>query len=307
MRASQWSICIAVFVFVTVLNAPHPAVAQTSLELEQLQVDLWPEYDQPEMLVIYRGRLPATAPLPASVTLRIPARVGEPNAVAYDDGSGALLNATYSTSQAGDWLAVTLETPQPIFHLEFYDPLERDGEQRSYTFVWPGDYAVGEFRVLLLPPAGATQVQTDPLLTPIQPEEGALRYGAALGPFAAGQETQVAVSYRVGTVIHGETVTLIDNSQRAQKNNNSTLIIGGVVVAALLLAVTGVVWYTRRTKLTLTEAPPQRQRPHRTRSERRSAAPKTQPSSQGIGFCTNCGHALNVDDRFCARCGKPTK
>ena len=58
--------------------------AQDEVRLAYLQVDLWPEYDRPEMLVILRASLAADVSLPVDVTFRIPAAVGDPNAVAVE-------------------------------------------------------------------------------------------------------------------------------------------------------------------------------------------------------------------------------
>lgn len=57
---------------------PWSAFAQGNLTLSSVEVDLWPEYDQPAVLVIYRVVLPASVVLPADLTLRIPAAAGEP-------------------------------------------------------------------------------------------------------------------------------------------------------------------------------------------------------------------------------------
>ncbi len=180
---------LSVAIFSTVSGS---SIAQNTIRLEQLQVDLWPEYDQPDMLVIYRGVLSPDTPLPATLTLRLPERVGQPNAVAYADGTGNLLNTTYSTQVEGDWLTITLETPSANFHLEFYDELNRAGQRRSYTFAWPGDYAVGQLDLMLLPPSGATEVQTTPELSQLETSDGS--YRGTFGSLNMEQEARVVVS-----------------------------------------------------------------------------------------------------------------
>src|SRR5512142_3522734 len=42
------------------------------IKLSTLQVQLWPEYDQPSMLVIYDFRVPDSLKLPVSVSLNLP-------------------------------------------------------------------------------------------------------------------------------------------------------------------------------------------------------------------------------------------
>ncbi len=274
------------------------ALAQTTPQLEQLQVDLRPEFDQPDMLVIYRANLSADTSLPAKVTLRVPARVGVLHAVAYDDGTGNLMNASYTTSTNDDWLVVTLDAPTSVFQLEFYDTLTRLGDQRSYTFVWPGDYAVDQFSVSLLPPLGATEIRSEPMLSPFQQDEGSLLYVGNLGSLAANQESQVTVSYRGAKASVGEL-----SAPPSDDDGNNTLLIGGLIGAALLLVVAGTLWYTRQSKpQPAMVAPPQ----SRAKRKRRSPQPlKVKDGPAAAGYCTQCGHVLDADDRFCRSCGTP--
>jgi hypothetical protein len=293
---------IVVFLLIgpaVVLNAPTTAAAQAELRLEQLQIDLWPEHDRPEMLIIFRGTLSADAPLPASVTIRVPARVGEPSAVAYNDGSGDLLLATYSTSTTDDWLAVTLETPERDFQMEFYDGLVRAGDERSYTLTWSGDYAVDELSYILLPPSGASEIETQPELLPSQQGTDSTLYGTSVGGLPAGQESQVSVSYRGGAGVSTESLSLATGEQ-----DKSGALIAGIAVAGLALVIGGVIWYTRRTKSQPAQLPQDQRR--RKRSGRRVS--KTQPAkdeTSAAAFCTKCGRPMGVDDRFCANCGTP--
>lgn len=295
MPAKHWVTLLLIISFF--IAAPRPCSAQATLRLERLQVDLWPEYDRSAMLVIYRGRLPADTLLPATLTLRLPARVGQPHAVAYEDGSGGLLQVKYSTTTSGDWLAVTLETPAPNFHLEFYDRLNRADDRRDYTFVWPGDYAVNQLAFLLLPPAKASAIQTEPALFPVQGEDGDTTYHGLLDNLAAGQETRLTVSYRVSA------------------DGNSRLPVVGAVAVLLLLVIGGIVWYTRRPAPEPETTPPSRRRPRQPRTQRRRSAGAGRLSEEVVapgerspaGYCTHCGRPLRADDRFCGHCGTAVK
>jgi len=303
MQITRWSALLWLIVVVFAAMS-GPSTAQT-FQVEQLQVELRPEYDRTEMLVIYQGTLPPETPLPATLTLRVPARVGTPHAVAYDDGSGALFYADYTPLVAGEWLQVTFETPRPNFHLEFYDGLARDGDQRSYIFTWPGDYAVGQLRLLFIPPLGAEQVQTEPALTPVQQETGNLGYGGVFDNLSAGEETRFSLSYRGGAIPLVGT-----GEQSGEKDSDNTLLIVGGAAAVVLLVIVGALWYTRRPESQPVAAPAPRPRPKQPRSQRRLSSiapgsPDAVPPSGG--HCINCGHALGVDDRFCAHCGTPVK
>jgi hypothetical protein len=303
MHFTRWGMLILLPIALVLTGLTEPAVAQTGLRIEQLQVDLWPEYDRADMLVIYRGTLPADAPLPATLTLRLPSRVGEPHAVAYSDGSGNLLQADYSTTTTDDWLAVTLETPTSNFQLEFYDSLARLDEQRSYTFVWPGDYAVDEISIGFMPPPDASEIRTEPTLSPFQTGADSLSYGGTLGSLAAGQESRLTVSYRGGTV----GVAVAAPSPTSEESNKTPLVIGAAVALLSLIIGGGMwLWYTRRPKPQPAEASlTQRRGVKGKRRTPRKAAAQVQPPPPA--YCTHCGNPLKVGDRFCGQCGKPVK
>jgi hypothetical protein len=306
MPFKRCGILILLGLLTVIISTSRPSVAQAEIRLEQLQVDLWPEYDRPDMLVIYRGTLPADTPLPATLTLRIPARVGQPHAVAYSDETDNLLEANHSTQVTGDWLAVTLETPTPHFQVEFYDSLTRAGERRSYTFVWPGDYAIEQLGLSVLPPAGATEIQTEPVGSLLQQDPGSARYMGILGSQAARQELRVTISYR-GTASGASEVAVL--STREDNSNNNGIIAGliaGIIIAALALVIGGSVWYTRRPErqpVTAASTPRRRAKGKRRASRTRATQGKPSPG----GFCTHCGRPLRVDDRFCGHCGTPVK
>ena len=291
------------------IAASGPSAAQITPQIERLHVDLWPEFDRPDMLIIFRGTLANDVPLPATLAWRLPARVGEPHAVAYDDGSGSLLEADYSTQRTDDWLVVTLETHDSDFQLEFYDSLTQIGERRSYTFVWPGDYAVGQLDLFLLPPPGANDIQTEPLLSLVEQGQGLSGYAGTLQNLPLGQTSQVTLSYDGAAVAVGEAV--VSPSREAvvspgrEDNDNTPLIVGATFVA-VVLAIGGSVWYTRRARPQPAAVSPDPQRPAR-RKGRAARKRPAQAKSSAVGYCTQCGHSLRTDDRFCGQCGTLAK
>jgi hypothetical protein len=85
MRKVKHLVSIVVLVFL-LLSLAKDGLVQAQGEavvLSQLRIDLWPEHDRPNMLVIYKAVLGSDVTLPVSLTFRIPAAAGEPNGVAY--------------------------------------------------------------------------------------------------------------------------------------------------------------------------------------------------------------------------------
>ena len=97
-RAEDYAQCSDETTFILAISlvilAGH-VQAQEEPTLESLEIALWPEFDRPEVLVIYRGQLDADVALPALVEITLPARVGQPTAVAYVDEAGNASPAVY--------------------------------------------------------------------------------------------------------------------------------------------------------------------------------------------------------------------
>ena len=164
--------------------------------LSALQIEIWPEYDQPRALVILKAELAPDAALPADVTLRIPAAAGLPSAVAYADASGKLLNLAYEHTPDGKFVKLRLRPPQRALHVEFYDAIDAAKVQREYRYTWPGDMAVDKVAVLVKEPAAASNLSVQPKLEiPGKSSDGLANHGAMLGALKAGETLPITIRY----------------------------------------------------------------------------------------------------------------
>ncbi len=134
--------------------------AQTPLEIDTLQIDIWPEYDKPDVLVIYHLTIAGSSTLPAQMSLRIPKPANAPANLAMKDVDGLLYNLKYDQTVDGNWLRISFTAPSADIQLEYYDPsLKRDGNTRQYDFVWPGDYRVHNMTLRIQQPVNATDLK----------------------------------------------------------------------------------------------------------------------------------------------------
>ena len=167
-------------------SSPGLARAQSGIELATLRVGLWPEFDQPELLVIYWGELAPTS-YPATLTLRIPEAV-EPFVVAAQSSpDGNVDEVTYDSTIEDGWRLVTFVTGGPGFQLEYYVSLDADGTQRTPTFTWPGDYPVQSLAIELQQPPHATDLRTIPELpaSEVRQEDNLTYHGGTFGPLGS--------------------------------------------------------------------------------------------------------------------------
>jgi hypothetical protein len=299
---------ILLFIFGLLFLVPV-ARAQGPLSLAELEIDLWPEYDRSEVLVIYKAKLPANVSLPVDITFKIPAVAGEPFAVAVRQMDGALLNATYDRQIEGEWALITITATMPEIQLEYYDPqIQKDGNNRSYTYVWPGDYAVDAMRIVVQEPIGASQVSIEPDLGSfVQYQNDPMRYYLMdVGAPKANESVSVAISYFKDTDILSIESLQVQPSAPIDGNDGSgqsgfitylPWIIGGLGV---LLLAGGVLWYLR---MNAEQVSPTPKRKRRTKTAIKSPEQVSAANGNDGAFCHQCGKRSASGDRFCRSCG----
>ncbi|HEY5730909.1 MAG TPA: zinc ribbon domain-containing protein [Anaerolineales bacterium] len=287
----KWLILLTVLVMLF----PSSAQAQTPVALESLKVLLWSEYDQPSMLVIYDFTLTDATQVPTTMDVRFP-RDANITAVAFNSG-GELLLANYQTQpeQDANWQVITLfVTERTNYHIEYYQPLERDGDQRSFTYQWTGDYSINDFDVEVQVPDDSKGVKTDPAI-PLVQNQPFLSGGAMMSGLAQGEPYQLQLEYSrsretvAATPISSqvEPIAPVDeNTDGRSTLDNLPLFLGGFGVALILAAL----FYFFRG-----------QSPIRTPKPRKRSHGPQEPSM--ASYCPECGTRSHDGDRFCRACG----
>jgi hypothetical protein len=156
-----WTL-LAVLILLAAL-LPRPIQAQSDVQIERMQINIWPEYDRRSILIIYRFALAQDTSLPAELTISMPSAAQVPFNVAFEDVDGLLYTLDYTLQQNGEWIDITFTTPSPGVQVEFYDPdFERNGDQRGYEYTWPGNYLVRTMTVMVQQPVNATSMTIRP-------------------------------------------------------------------------------------------------------------------------------------------------
>jgi hypothetical protein len=291
-----------------------PAQAQDAPTLSSLEISIWPEFDRPEVLVIYRGLLSADIPLPAPVEIRIPARVGQPTAVAYVDEAGQRLNQQYTTRLEDDWLVVSFELVAQGFQLEYYDLLPVDSAgQREYTYAYEADYDIASLSVEFQVPPTAAGFAVDPQADSVGQETDGLTYHqVTIQSLARGQQREWKFTYQknntdltVSAFVEPEAPAPV-TPPAADGTDGSTVLIFVIAFVALVAVGAGAFWLGRRTQ-PLPRTAPQAARKQKRRGSGRGAqarpSPAPRPSGTDTLFCYQCGVRLRPDSEFCHKCG----
>lgn len=297
------------------LLIPSAANSQSVPRLSSLEVDIWSEYDQPSVLVIYHITLLSETALPAELTLRLPAVAGGPNAVAVQQPNGQLFSIDYQSQISGEWEWITFTATLPEIQVEYYDPrLQKDGSQKSYTFFWTGDYAVDWMRVQVQLPVGASNMQIKP--GPVSQSvgmDGLTYYSKEIGSVAKDQSFSLMITYQkasdqlsVSTLQVQPSAPLSSSGSWRDRLHNALpwlftedgaayqilpWILGFL---ALVLIFGGGYWYWRTGQ--------QEQKPRR---RAKTVSPEVSEPTDEVGnvYCHRCGKRAIPGDIYCRSCG----
>jgi hypothetical protein len=299
---------VSLLLLIIILLLPFGARAQDSISLSSLEIQIWPEYDKPSVLVIYQMTLSASTTFPISLSVRIPIAAGEPNAVAAKQVDGTLYNISYTRQVAGEWAIISFSTTTPDIQLEYYDPgLIKEGNARHYQYLWPGDYASNQTTIEVQQPAGATDMRISPSLSVGTTGSDNLTYYREedIGAISAGQNISITIDYNKSTdTLSAENLPVQPSAAIPQSTasdlNVSTWLpwILGILGAGLILG--GIIWFWQSG----------RQRPASKSRRRRSKASEPEPglnlntAEDGI-YCAQCGKRAAPGDLYCRSCGTP--
>lgn len=268
--------------------APTRGQVETT-ELDELRIDLWPEYDRPSTLVMYRFRLKAGADLSVPVAIPVPSNVGEPHAVAWRDDKGALFVADFSRRVEGDRAMVVARLGSREGQLEFYTAIDFADRRRSFRFVWPGGIDVGSLSFQIQRPKGATEFRVVPAPTRRWGGEDGFMYALVeLGSQEKPARPSVDLEYEKGSeALSAPAVAPPPPAAPAAEEEPKSPLPWWIIAAGgLVLGFLGAaVFYSRR-------------------AARASALERKTPGEgQKPIFCHECGTKGRRTDSFCMNCG----
>jgi hypothetical protein len=288
---------LVVVLFLLAWTLPSTAHAKSNIQLEQVNVELWAEYDQPSMLVIYEFVVSQETPLPATVTVRYPIE-GNLVAVAVEQ-DGQLFNKEFTTPvKQGDWqtLTMTVEAYTP-HRIEYYQQLTLDGNKRQFQYNWLGDYDVQEFLVGVLIPPDSTDLNTSPPLEEVETTaNGYLTTG-----ILRRSDLKMMHSFQLDIEYQRNSTALVSPNPSTQVEPLAPVgedtpgrisiaqlpwIIGGFGLALIGIALLS---YWRSTQSS--ESQPRKRKRHKAQEEGTQA------------YCHECGARAHPGDRFCRTCG----
>ena len=260
---------------------------------DEFVFSLWPEYDQPGILVIISGKL-NDGHLPKTLEFRVPSETEKVLAAGIVDTMGTLGSVPIENRGPEKWVSLNLTSSD--FHVEFYYDPFTDDHVRQVTYDLQFGHAIPEYMFAVQKPIRAenyTFPESD--MESFQDQHGITFYRKLMPSLLANEIYQVVFSYENHT---GETTIdqlrkmMAETEQEggmpnmppaallADKRHRMPLI-EPLAVLALVAVVIGFLFY---------------------RQKKGESVPQKSDSIKEH-FCTECGQTVKSDDKFCAKCG----
>lgn len=283
-------------------------VQASELSISHMEIDIWPEYDQPSVLVVFHVSFSSTASLPARVSLRIPASAGDPYSVVMKDLDGMFYDLEYSIIPDGDWNRIEFVTSSQDLQLEFYKPyFNKSNVSRGFFFSWISDYSIQNLSIRIQQPRTAMDmvIQPDPGAGVVNPDDGLTYYKMDYGSIEKGESLTVSLLYvktnndLSASIIPVNPVDTLPGQRTIWQSIESvlpsiwgnrnlittvSLLLGGLLLFALLLVVV--------------RGPIIRSSPRPKTSQTRSPSKEEKET-----YCFQCGKKARPGDVFCRTCG----
>lgn len=283
-----------------VASATLSFAQEKTISISKLGISLWPEYDNNQVLVIYRGNVSGDVQLPVEIQLNILPGSTDPH-VASVTLTGEHIHDPFEVKVDDKGTYVSFMLKERDFHLEYYfNPFTPGVNDKIFKYSYTTYYPIINFSYEVQQPVAAFDFQTTPIsFQEFTDDMGITHSQVSAGSLAAGETKHVSVSYfRSG---------LETSLQRLEKSEKSTDVYTIISTGVLILLV-GIMIYSY-----IGNSAKKRSKVQRAGAKRKkhTAHTKTNEPSEKLvfrsdrkpNFCSNCGEKVDYDAVYCGSCG----
>lgn len=154
-----WGVILPLFVSLMMLNGEPQA---SPLTIGRMRVAIWPEYDDPGVLVIYDGRFRDDNSFPRETSFFIPNGAVISDACSLSP-KGQHFCQLYKVIKGGDVDEVRLKLPFPNFYLSFHiDPFKDGKERKDFSYTIKTNHPIDRLEVNIQRPLRAEGFKVTP-------------------------------------------------------------------------------------------------------------------------------------------------
>jgi len=174
-----------------------------NLSIGRMRVAIWPEYDDPSLLVIYDGKFDNASNYPLKTSFLVPkgAVISDACSLSFE---GQHFCQLYKTVNRGSYDEVSMLLPYPNFYLSFHTPqFDVETAQRGFDYRIKANHAIRNMEVdiqqplrstafNILPAKNAAMSGDDGTITQVK---GFNHFSYTLDDISEGQESVFKINY----------------------------------------------------------------------------------------------------------------
>ncbi len=281
------------------------------IRIQRLSVSIWPEYDDPRVLVILRGELSPESQVPTRLRLPMP-KGAELLGAGMISPQNELLNHPHERLEGE--VADTLELTLPVrrFFAEwYYNPFGERKPERQFTYPFPLPYAVAQLNVDILQPDAATDFRVTP--SPMREEvdhRGGKHHLFSYRDLKPESAQTFEVAYvkatdepSVAKSTPPSADARADHSPTGLSRDTKTWVTFAMLAGFTAIFAGGVLVFRNKQPAILSAEPPEPDVPAPVMADEGAVNP---PETAGDvqNYCSNCGRQLQATYLFCPGCGR---
>ena len=294
---------IRLIMILVVLQSANILFAQEqNITISKLAISLWPEYDNSQVLVMYKGSVSGDVQLPTEIQLNI--RPGATDLhVASVTLAGSHIHDPFDVKDDEKGTYASFVLKERNFHLEYYfNPFKPGVNDKVFNYSYKAYYPVINFSYEVQKPVGSLDFQTTPpSFQNFTDEKGILHFQVSAGSLAAGETKKVSVSY-----FKSSPETSLQKLEKKEKGTEIyTLISTGVLILLVGLMVYSYFGKSAKKRSKVQRAGAKRKKNAAHSEGNRPPEKLVYRSDREPNFCSNCGEKVEKDAHFCGSCGIP--
>ena len=290
---------VTIFTLASLFIGSIPVYAQNESEsFKNVELWIYPEYDDPRLLVMLEGQIEGTEP-PAEVRFLVPSTAEMYSAGSKDaqgNYSGGPPDRKSSSIQG--WDEISYQVTTNTFRVEYYNPIIFGNPEKTISYMFRSLYPISDMEITVQEPIGSTDFTVTPEGDRFVDVAGFNSYLYRYTNLNADTTIQFDITYTKTATepslsLSGETFP--PSSQASGENDTSDYTLILVILAVIVVIIVAVfIWQRRKVPVTRAE---------RRRAARKNGRPILQDSTPAPKFCSQCGNPIDKNDKFCASCG----
>jgi len=317
-KAKLWGLCLSL-IFLLLNFFPVNALAASEPELDQMNISVMSEYDDPRVLAVWEGTLSEKTQLPMQVKFYIPksaTKIQVGMACEIPEGQGHRCKIYDTKEVANDSfneLTYQVDSARNLFLEYYWDPFNgKTTGDKEFVYEFKAPYNIKALNIQIREPAnGVKGFKVEPASSSVtSDQEGAKVHTYSFNNVTAGQVFTFKANYTKETAGVDKPKQVSDvqagvPSAAASSNPTAVRIFIFLIIVLLTIGALGFYWRTQVAQEAVATAGGSSQS-----KAVRVAKPKTKGATTGgkpkkVRYCSNCGSELTAKAKFCSECGEP--